>query len=154
MEEINGAFNPLSDFHKIIKLALDRSYQPRALGCSSRFFSGWFRAVQPASGSPHCPFRGRANCVNSTLPASLLLFRGVIMRTPRLRRLVLKVTSNPTWDEMDFSPLWCELDNAWRVSGNGYSKYRFMASFQKPASLGDRFNVSNRNVLDLPANHQ
>ncbi|KAJ7431441.1 hypothetical protein B0H11DRAFT_2262007 [Mycena galericulata] len=61
---------------------------------------------------------------------------------------VLKLTHNPTWEEIDLQPCWRELDGAWDELGAGYPKFRFLASFKKPASLGDRLNTVNRDTLE------
>jgi hypothetical protein len=57
---------------------------------------------------------------------------------------VLKLTHNPVWDVIDFSPIWRELGDAWREFGEAYPEFRFMASYNKPHALGDRLNVHNR----------
>ncbi|KAJ7711549.1 hypothetical protein B0H16DRAFT_1249645, partial [Mycena metata] len=61
---------------------------------------------------------------------------------------VLKLTHNPTWEGIDLQPCWRELDGAWNELGAGYPKFKFLASFKKPASLGDRLNVVNRDTLE------
>ncbi|KAJ7186465.1 hypothetical protein C8R46DRAFT_861080, partial [Mycena filopes] len=61
---------------------------------------------------------------------------------------VLKLTHNPTWDGINLQPGWRELDDAWNELGAGYPKFKFLASFKKPASLGDRLNVVNRDTLE------
>jgi hypothetical protein len=61
---------------------------------------------------------------------------------------VLKLTHNPTWDGIDLQPVWRELGDAWNELGAGYPKFRFLASFKKPVSLGDRLNKVNRDTLE------
>ncbi|KAJ7460766.1 hypothetical protein FB451DRAFT_1371619 [Mycena latifolia] len=61
---------------------------------------------------------------------------------------VLKLTHNPVWDEIDLSPIWRELDEAWRGLEAGYPEYKFLASFKKPVSLGDRFNKNNCDMIE------
>ncbi|KAJ3925852.1 MAG: hypothetical protein NXY57DRAFT_906558, partial [Lentinula lateritia] len=59
---------------------------------------------------------------------------------------VLKLTHNPLWDQVDFGPLWRELGDVWEEHGRGMPNLRFLASFAKPASLGDLLNVNNRDI--------
>ncbi|KAJ7252098.1 hypothetical protein B0H12DRAFT_1233982 [Mycena haematopus] len=61
---------------------------------------------------------------------------------------VLKLTHNPVWDDVDLSPFWHELADAWNEFGVGYPELRFMASFKKPVALGDRLNIHNRNTIE------
>ncbi|KAJ7779733.1 hypothetical protein B0H16DRAFT_1300148 [Mycena metata] len=60
---------------------------------------------------------------------------------------LLKLTHNPIWDAIDLRPVWRDLDEASRDLGAGYPEFRFLASFKKPISLGDRFNKTNHNTL-------
>ncbi|KAJ3964032.1 hypothetical protein EV361DRAFT_757056, partial [Lentinula raphanica] len=61
---------------------------------------------------------------------------------------VLKLTHNPLWDTVDLGPLWQELGEVWEEHGSCTPNLRFLASFSKPASLGDRLNHSNREILE------
>ncbi|KAJ7291689.1 hypothetical protein C8J57DRAFT_1044376 [Mycena rebaudengoi] len=61
---------------------------------------------------------------------------------------VLKLTHNPIWDDINLSPIWRDLGDAWTKFGEGYPEFHFMASYKKPASLGDRLNIHNRKTLE------
>ncbi|KAJ3741071.1 hypothetical protein EV360DRAFT_13604, partial [Lentinula raphanica] len=61
---------------------------------------------------------------------------------------VLKLTHNPLWDTVDLGPLWQELGEVWEEHGSCTPNLRFLASFSKPALLGDRLNHSNREILE------
>ncbi|KAJ6548949.1 hypothetical protein B0H19DRAFT_952624, partial [Mycena capillaripes] len=60
---------------------------------------------------------------------------------------VLKLTHNPIWDDINLNPIWRELAETWTKLGTGYPEFRFMASFKKPPTLGDRLNSTNRDTL-------
>jgi hypothetical protein len=49
---------------------------------------------------------------------------------------------------IDFNPIWGILREAWDECGLGKSTDRFLASFRKPASLGDVLNKINRETLN------
>jgi hypothetical protein len=61
---------------------------------------------------------------------------------------VLKLTYNPVWDISNMSPVWHDLNDAWKESGFGYPDFRFMALYAKPVALGDQLNIHNHDTFE------